>query len=86
MSDEHEKKHRFIYSTHKEPLEAPKEHVKVSELKEIIAKHVEGFNPAYTLVLEEHGDRPDKPLNDTDEVHIEHTPHFYSQPPANFGY
>ena len=41
--------------------------------------------PDYTLVLEEHGDRPDKPLNNDDEVHIHDTPHFYSQPPANFG-
>jgi hypothetical protein len=84
MSD-HEHKHRFIYSTHKEPLEAPKEHIKVSELKEIIGKHVEGFNAEYTLVLEEHGDRADKALNNSDEVHIHDTPHFYSQPPANFG-
>jgi hypothetical protein len=80
-----EHKHRFIYSTHKEPLESPTERIKVSELKVIIGKHVEGFNPDYTLVLEERGDRPDKPLNNNDEVHIHDTPHFYSQPPANFG-
>jgi hypothetical protein len=24
-------------------------------------------------------------LNNNDEVHIHDTPHFYSQPPANFG-
>jgi molybdopterin converting factor small subunit len=82
---EHEHKHHFIYSTHKEPLEAPKEQIKVSELKAIIGKSVEGFNAEYTLVLEEHGDRADKALNDNDEVRIHQTPHFYSQPPANFG-
>jgi hypothetical protein len=59
--------------------------MKAAELKEIIAKHVEGFNSADTLVLEEHGEHPDKPLNDGDEVHIKDIPHFYSQPPANFG-
>jgi hypothetical protein len=83
MSDGH--KHRFIYSTHKEPLEAPKADMKVADLKAIIATKVEGFNRDYTLVLEEHGDRPDKPLNDNDDVRIHETPHFYSQPPANFG-
>jgi hypothetical protein len=82
MSDH---KHKFIYSTHKEALESPTERIKASELKAIIGKHVEGFNPDYTLVLEEHGDRADKPLNNDDEVHIHDTPHFYSQPPANFG-
>ena len=85
MSESHEGKHLFRYSTHKHHLEAPKSHMKVSELKEIIAKHVEGFNAADRLVLEEHGDRADKPLNDGDEVHIHEVPHFYSQPPANFG-
>jgi hypothetical protein len=77
--------HRFVYSTHKEPLASPMERIKVVELKRIIGKHVEGFNPDYALVLEEHGDRPDKLLNSNDEVHIHNTPHFYSQPPANFG-
>lgn len=80
-----EHKHRFIYSTHQEPLELPTEHVKVSALKAIIGKHVEGFNADYTLVLEERGDRPDKALNNDDDVRIHDTPHFYSQPPANFG-
>lgn len=84
MSD-HDDKHPFIYSTHKHTLEAPKAKMMVSDLKTIIGKHVEGFNPADTLVLEERGDHPDKPLNDNDEVHIKDTPHFYSQPPANFG-
>lgn len=78
-------KHKFIYSTHKEALESPTERIKVSELKAIIGKHVEGFNPDYTLVLEEHGDHADKALNNDDEVHIHDTPHFYCQPPANFG-
>ena len=80
-----EHKHKFIYSTHKEALVSPTERIKVSELKVIIGKHVESFNPDYTLVLEEHGDRADKALNNNDEVHIHDTPHFYSQPPANFG-
>jgi hypothetical protein len=85
MSDEHPNKHPFIYSTHKEPLHAPSELATAAQLKEVIGKHVEGFNPGDMLVLEERGDKPDKPLKDTDEVHIHDTPHFYSQPPANFG-
>jgi hypothetical protein len=36
-------------------------------------------------VMEECGGRPDKPLNDQDEVHIHEFPHYYDQPPANFG-
>jgi hypothetical protein len=47
-----EHKHRFIYSTHKEPLESPTARIKVSELKAIIAKHVEGFNAEYNLTNE----------------------------------
>jgi len=80
-----EDKHLFIYSTHKGHLESPTLEIKVSDLKDIIAKNVEGFDAAYTLVQEERGDEPDKPLNDTDTVRIVDVPHFYSQPPADFG-
>jgi len=85
MTESHTEEHRFIYSTHEAPLYAPRSHVTAAELKEVIGKHVEGFNAGDTLVFEERGDRPDKRLNDSDEVHIHETPHFYSQPPANFG-
>ena len=63
-----EHKHRFIYSTHKEPLESPTARIKVSELKAIIAKHVEGFNadvrkamakPLHRAVRAEHVDDAD---------------------------
>ena len=86
MSDhpnEHHEKHVFFYGPHR--LHAPHERVKVHELKEITAKHVEGFNREHTLVFEEHGDRPDKPLSNGDEVHIHEFPHYYDQPPATFG-
>jgi len=75
--------HVFWFGTHK--LEAPAEHMKVRALKELIRQHVEGFNVAHTLVLEECGDRPDRPLHDDEEVRIHDFPHFYDQPPANFG-
>ena len=81
MTEHHH--HLFYYSTHR--LEAPRGRLPVSELKTLIGKHVQGFNPAYTLVLEERGDRPDKILRDNEEVHIHEIPHFYDQPPANFG-
>lgn len=73
----------FFYSVHR--LEVPRSRLTVRELKEIIAHHVQGFNVEHVLVLEEQGDRPDKPLADSDEVHIHDFPHFYDQPPANFG-
>ena len=75
--------HLFYYSTHR--LEAPRERLPVSELKTLIAKHIQGFNPSYTLVIEECGDHPDKLLRDDEEVRIRDIPHFYDQPPANFG-
>lgn len=86
MTDtENPDKHEFIYSTHPTPLHAPKAQMKVAELKTIIGQAVSGFNPGDTLVEESRGDNPDVPLNDTDTVEIRHKPHFYSQPPANFG-
>jgi hypothetical protein len=78
----HENRH-FFYSVHR--LEAPRSRLTVRELKEVIARHVQGFNLEHVLVLEERGDRPDKPLADSDEVHLDDFPHFYDQPPANFG-
>ncbi len=75
--------HTFFLSTHR--LHAPQAHMKVSELKAFIANHVTGFNVANTLVREEQGDRPDKPLSDSEEIHIHEFPHFYDQPPATFG-
>ena len=75
--------HVFYLGTHR--LKAPQPRMKVSDLKQFIAQHVTGFNVANTLVHEEHGDRPDKPLNDSDDVHIQDIPHFYDQPPATFG-
>jgi len=84
QDQDHRDKHFFFYfSTYR--LEAPQDVMKVSGLKAIIAQHVPGFNPAYTLVQEECGDRPDKPLADNQEVRIHEIPHFYDQPPANFG-
>ena len=80
---DHDGEHVCFFGDHR--LHAPHEHMKARDLKEFIAKHVEGFNRDHTLVLEESGDRPDKPLNDDDQVHIHEFPHFYDQPPANFG-
>jgi len=78
----HENRH-FFFGEHR--LEAPHAEMTVSGLKDVIAKHVPHFKKEHTLVLEECGDRPDHPLKDGDKVHIRDFPHFYDQPPANFG-
>jgi Multiubiquitin len=50
---------------------------------------VPGFNPAYQLYLEEHGDTPDKAISDGETVSLDPAGHgirkFYSVPPATFG-
>lgn len=79
----HHATHAFYFGAHK--IVAPTEHMKVRALKALIKQHVEGFNIEHTLVLEACGDHPDKPLHDDDEVRICDFPHFYDQPPANFG-
>ena len=79
----HDEDHVFFFGTHR--LIAPRSHMKVGELKELIERHVPGFVTAHVLVEEECGDRPDRPLNDDDELHIHNCPHFYDQPPATFG-
>jgi len=79
----HHTKRWFYFGAHK--LEAPAERMKVRALKAFIAQHVQGFNVEHTLVQEASGDHPDKPLHDDDEVEICDFPHFYDQPPANFG-
>lgn len=78
-----ERRHLFRYGAHEQHLEAPRERVKVSELKEIIARHVGAFNFEEALVLEERGDRPDEILTDETEVHIHETPHFHSEQHAH---
>lgn len=87
MTEHHEGIHHhlpvFYFGPHK--LEAPREHMKVSQLKDIIASHVPDFKREHVLVMEERGDRPDRPLNDGDEVRVHEFPHYYDQPPANFG-
>jgi len=50
---------------------------------------VPGFNPAYQLFLEEHGDNPDRPIADSETISLDPAHHgvrkFYSVPPATFG-
>ncbi len=83
--DEHHHDGKPIFYIGPLRLEAPQPRMKVSELKQFIAQHVQDFNTGYTLVLEERGDRPDKSLIDDEEIHIRDFPHFYDQPPAKFG-
>jgi hypothetical protein len=41
---------------------------------------------AYQLFLEEEGDKPDKPIADSENVDLaERIKHFYAVPPATFG-
>lgn len=69
----------FRYSTHPDHLEAPREWLAVRELKDIIARHVAGFDSSQRLVLEDAGDEPDRLLSDDDVVEINAVPHFYSE-------
>jgi hypothetical protein len=39
----------------------------------------------YQLYLEEHGDRPDKPIRNDEAVAIRNDLHFYAIPPATMG-
>ncbi|HUZ93347.1 MAG TPA: multiubiquitin domain-containing protein [Edaphobacter sp.] len=51
-------------------------------------KAIASITPTYQLFLEEEGDTPDKPISDSEAVHLkegEHTRHFYAVPPATFG-
>jgi hypothetical protein len=45
----HHEKHVFYFGTHK--LQAPRERMKVSEVKDIIASHVADFKREHVLVL-----------------------------------
>lgn len=67
----------FRFGTHPGHLVAPQERMLVSEIKKIIAQHVQGFDPASDLVLEDPGDEPDRQLANADEVDIVDVPHFY---------
>lgn len=49
-------------------------------------KALAGKDAQYQLYLEEEGDRPDKPIADTESVTIREDMHFYAIPPATFGW
>lgn len=61
-----------------------------SQIKELIASKVPGFDQTQELILEGHGKGQDEVIGDTTVVDFEHgggegAKHFFSRPPTNFG-
>ncbi len=49
-------------------------------------KQIASVDPTYQLFLEEGGDKPDKPVSDSESINLDHgTKHFFAVPPATFG-
>ena len=76
------KYHFFVDAT---KYETDKESLTGAEIKAMVL----GFNPTYQLYLESHGNEPDKPIADGENVSLNPAHHgvrkFYSVPPASFG-
>jgi hypothetical protein len=81
--NEQEQKKRFHFFVDAKRYETDKPSLTGAEIKAIAS-----ITPTYQLFLEEEGDRPDKPIPDSEAVHLtegEHIRHFYAVPPATFG-
>jgi hypothetical protein len=79
--DEIKKLHKFFVDA--KPYETEKSYLTGAEIKGIA-----DVTATYQLFLEEEGDRPDKPIADSETVVLEggeKTRHFYAVPPATFG-
>jgi Multiubiquitin len=82
MTDTH--KYHFFVDTKK--YETDKPSLTGAEIKAMIP----GFNPTYQLYIEEPGDKPDRPVADTEPFSLAEGEHhgvrkFYTVPPATFG-
>jgi Multiubiquitin len=75
-----EKKHEFAIFIDAKKYVVDKTSMTGAEIKAIA--HIDA---QYQLYLEEQGDRPDKPIKDTEAVAIRNDMHFYAIPPATMG-
>jgi hypothetical protein len=76
---EHKKLYAFFVDAKR--YETEKESLNGAEIKTIAV-----ITPTYQLFEEEEGDHPDKPITDSEAVHMPgKIKHFYAVPPATFG-
>jgi hypothetical protein len=75
-----EKKHEFTIF-----IDAIKYVVDKTSMTGAEIKALAHIDAQYQLYLEEQGDRPDKPIKDTEAVAIRNDMHFYAIPPATMG-
>ena len=76
----HEKKHQFRIF-----IDAVEYHVDKTSMTGAELKALAHIDANYQVYLEEQGDRPDKPITDTEAVSIREDMHFYAIPPATMG-
>ena len=78
-----QKKYHFFVDAKK--YETDQVNMTGGQIKAMVA----GFNPTYQLFLEEHGDKSDRPIADTETISLDPAHQgvrkFYSVPPATFG-
>jgi hypothetical protein len=79
-NDKPDKKHGFTIF-----IDAVKYVVEKSSMTGAEIKALANISGQYQLYLEEQGDQPDKPISDTEAVHIRNDMHFYAIPPATMG-
>jgi len=80
----HEKDKGFTFFVDNKKYETPKNTLTGAEIKAMIP----GFDPAYSLYLENKGDDPDELILDSTTISLEKEKgpkRFYTVPPANFG-
>jgi hypothetical protein len=84
-SERKEKVHKKEYEYFVNNKEYKTEHSALTGAQ--IKAQIPDFNPAYQLVLEEHGGKADKVIPDSETVDLNVHPrcHFYTVPPATFG-
>jgi hypothetical protein len=75
-----EKKHEFTIFVDAKRYVTDKTSMIGSDIKALA--HIDA---QYQLYLEEQGDRPDKPIKDSEAVSIRNDVHFYAIPPATMG-
>jgi hypothetical protein len=79
-TDDREKKRGFTIF-----IDAVKYVVETTSMTGAEIKALAHLDAQYQLYLEEQGDRPDRPITDTEAVSIREDMHFYAIPPATMG-
>lgn len=87
-SEKHEKGYFFFYD--EEKIEAETAEMTGIDIKALIAAVFPNFDKTHVLVLEGHGNQPDRPIQDQELVsleigHGEGPKRFFTRPPADFG-